>query len=94
MRSTLYELEDLLRERKVLRPSDSYSTELFEDRERIQRKIMEEAFETCLEFGRPDRNHERIVSEAADLLFHLLVGLVDCDVSFDEVIDELERRRK
>jgi phosphoribosyl-ATP pyrophosphohydrolase len=34
------------------------------------------------------------VSEAADLLFHLPVGLVDTGVSFDAVLTELERRRR
>lgn len=88
------ELEDLLRQRRSQRPPGSYSTELFNEPERVQRKIMEEAFEVCLELGRPQRDPERIVSEAADLVFHLLVGLVDADVSFDDVVGELARRRQ
>ena len=59
----------------------------------FQRKIMEEAFETCLELGKPEVSHERLVSEAADLVFHLTVGLVSADASFDEVLAELDRRR-
>ena len=55
---------------------------------------MEEAFEVCLELGRPRARPERVVSEAADLVFHLLVGLVDSDVSFEAVVDELARRRR
>ncbi|HEX6568108.1 MAG TPA: hypothetical protein VF015_03055 [Acidimicrobiales bacterium] len=34
-----------------------------------------------------------MVSEAADLLYHLLVGLVACGLSLDDVIAELARRR-
>lgn len=94
MQATLTELEDLLRERRAERPPSSYSSELFNDPERIQRKVMEEAFEVCLELGRPLRDPDRIVSEAADLVFHLLVGLVDAGVSFEAVVSELARRRR
>jgi phosphoribosyl-ATP pyrophosphohydrolase len=94
MQTTVTELEDVLRDRRAQRPSGSYSAELFNEPERIQRKIMEEAFEVCLELGRPQRNPERVVSEAADLFFHLLVGLVDSEVSFEAVVSELAGRRR
>ena len=94
MLTAIGELEELLRERRATLPPGSYSAELFRDPERIQRKVMEEAFETCLELGRTDRDVQRIASEAADLFFHLLVGLVQSDVPFDSVLAELERRRK
>lgn len=94
MQTTVSELEDVLRDRRAQRPSGSYSAELFKDPERIQRKIMEEAFEVCLELGRPEPNPERVVSEAADLVFHLLVGLVDSEVSFDAVVGQLAARRR
>jgi phosphoribosyl-ATP pyrophosphohydrolase len=91
---TIKDLEEVLRERRAQRPPGSYSSELFNDPELVQRKIMEEAFEICLELGRAERDHERIVAEAADLVFHLLVGLAGCDVAFDAVVDELARRRR
>jgi phosphoribosyl-ATP pyrophosphohydrolase len=91
--STISELESVLRQRNADRPAGSYSATLLADRERLQRKIMEEAFETCLELGRSEVDDDRVVSEAADLLYHLLVGLVACDLSLDDVIAELERRR-
>ena len=94
MQATMMELEDLLRERREQRPAGSYTAELFDDAERIERKIMEEAFEVCLELGRAERDEGRIVAEAADLVFHLLVGLVDAGVSFDAVVSELGRRRR
>lgn len=94
MSTTIAALEQVLRERHKDRPAGSYSTELFDDPERIQRKIMEEAFETCVELGRSSRDAERVTSEAADLVFHLLVGLVECDVPFDSVLQELEKRRR
>ena len=86
-------LEHVLRDRRAARPEGSYSVRLFDDRELVQRKVMEEAFETCLELGREPVNHERLVEEAADLVYHLLVGLVDAGVSFTDVRAELDRRR-
>ena len=94
MAGTVHDLEEVLRERRAQRPPGSYSVELFDDPELVQRKIMEEAFEVCLELGRAERDQERIVAEAADLVFHLLVGLVGCDVAFDAVLAELARRRR
>jgi phosphoribosyl-ATP pyrophosphohydrolase/phosphoribosyl-AMP cyclohydrolase len=94
MQGTVNDLEEVLRQRRAQRPAGSYSAQLFDDPVRIQRKIMEEAFEVCLELGRPDRDPDRVVAEAADLVFHLLVGLVDSDVSIDAVLDELARRRR
>lgn len=90
----LRELEQRLRQRCADRPAGSYSAALFDDPERIQRKIMEEAFETCLELGRVGRDPARVASEAADLVFHLLVGLVEAGVGFDAVLDELETRKR
>ena len=90
----LDDLESLLRSRRTDAPPDSYSALLLGDPELTQRKIMEEAFEVCLELGRAARDPERITSEAADLIFHLLAGLVGADVGFDTVLDELARRRR
>jgi len=91
--STISELEAVLRQRDADRPAGSYTATLLADRERLQRKIMEEAFETCLELGRAEVDDARVVSEAADLLYHLIVGLVACGLSLDDVIAELGRRR-
>jgi phosphoribosyl-ATP pyrophosphohydrolase len=91
--STISELEAVLRQRDADRPAGSYTATLLADRERLQRKIMEEAFETCLELGRAEVDDARVVSEAADLLYHLMVGLVACGLSLDDVIAELARRR-
>ena len=85
-------LESVLRDRRATRPEGSYSARLFADPELVQRKVMEEAFETCLELGRAPRDPDRVASEAADLVFHLVVGLVDADVPFAAVLAELDRR--
>lgn len=91
---TIEELEAVLADRRRSQPEGSYSVKLLADPELAQRKIMEEAFEVCLELGRPDKDHKRVVCEAADLVFHLVTALVAADVSFSEILDELGRRRR
>lgn len=91
---TIQELEAVLQDRRRQRPEGSYSATLFADPELVQRKIMEEAFEVCLELGHAQKDRERITAEAADLVFHLLAALVVSDVSFDDVLEELARRRR
>ena len=94
MPDTLHELEQTLVSRKELRPEGSYSAELFADHERLMRKVMEEAFEVCLELGRAPLSPDAVAAEAADLLYHLLAGLVSVDVSLDSVLAVLEQRRR
>jgi phosphoribosyl-ATP pyrophosphohydrolase len=93
-RMTIEELEAVLQDRRRQQPQGSYSATLFADPELVQRKIMEEAFEVCLELGRSQKDRDRVTAEAADLIFHLLAGLVASDVSFADVVDELARRRR
>jgi phosphoribosyl-ATP pyrophosphohydrolase len=56
----------------------------------ILKKIGEEATETIIAAKSGDR--EKIVYEMADLLFHSLVMLQRQNISFSEVLSELERR--
>jgi phosphoribosyl-ATP pyrophosphohydrolase len=90
---TLLELETVLRDRRGAEPEQSYTARLLADPELNQRKIMEEAFEICLELGRGSRARDRIAEESADLLYHLVAGLVGADVALSEVFDVLESRR-
>jgi phosphoribosyl-ATP pyrophosphohydrolase len=90
----LDDLEAVLRSRRDDPPAGSYTAELLADPERIQRKIMEEAFELCLELGRVDRSAERTAEEAADLVYHLLVGLVSADVPLADVLGVLDGRQR
>lgn len=92
----LEDLEAVLRSRLVNPPPGSYSATLLADPERAQRKIMEEAFELCLELGRagdPAFDPQRTAEEAADVLFHVVAGLVGAGVSLGQVMAELESRR-
>lgn len=89
----LDELEDVLRSRRAASPDESYTATLLADRELTQRKIMEEAFEVCLELGRADHDPTLTAQEAADLIYHLMVGLVAVDVPLSDVWAVLEGRR-
>lgn len=90
---TFDELEAVLVSRRGQDPDSSYTAALLGNPERISRKVMEEAFEVCLEFGRSEQSAERIAEESADLLYHLMVGLVQAEVPFADVVRVLEERR-
>ena len=94
MAGVIEELEDVLRSRAAEEPEGSYTTTLLRDPELLSRKIMEEAFETTLELGRGTIDESRLVSEAADVVYHLVVGLVGAGCSFADVEAELARRRR
>jgi len=88
----LAELTELLRRRRRELPAGSYSAALFSaGRARIAQKVGEEAVEVVVAAVRGAR--EELVSEAADLVFHLLVLLVDAGIDPCEVLGELGRRR-
>jgi phosphoribosyl-AMP cyclohydrolase / phosphoribosyl-ATP pyrophosphohydrolase len=87
----LERLMHVLRSRHETRPEGSYSTYLFnEGRDKILKKIGEEATEVVIAAKGPER--ERTISEIADLVFHLSVLMVDEGVGWEEVYGELEKR--
>ncbi len=90
----LPDLEALLRSRLAERPEGSYSTKVLTDSTFAQRKIMEEAFEVCLELGAPSVDHTLAAEEAADLIFHLLAGLVGAGLSWADVEAALRARHQ
>ncbi|RJF93524.1 phosphoribosyl-ATP diphosphatase [Sphingomonas cavernae] len=91
MADTLQKLETVIRERRVGDPALSYVAKLTaKGRPKIAQKLGEEAVETVIAALSGDR--AATTSEAADLIFHLGVLLADLDLSFDDVLAELERR--
>ncbi len=91
MRGTLDRLEAVIAERRAASSDSSYVASLFaKGREKIAQKVGEEATETVIAALSGDP--AKLTSEAADLLFHLLVLLADGDVGIDEVLAELDRR--
>jgi phosphoribosyl-ATP pyrophosphohydrolase len=81
----------LLVEKKSSGRASSYTERLFsEGRNRIAQKVGEEAVETVIAgLGADD---EELISESADLLFHLMVLFADRGIEFGRVIERLERR--
>lgn len=78
----------VIRQRKRDLPEGSYTTYLFNSgTSKIRKKTGEEAVELILATTR-----EETSSEAADLIYHLLVLLEELKIPFDDVIRELESR--
>jgi phosphoribosyl-ATP pyrophosphohydrolase len=90
--SFLPELDAFLRARRVDAPEGSYSAKVLTDPTFAQRKLMEEAFEVCLELQAPTPDRAATASEAADLVFHLMAALVGADVAWADVEAELRDR--
>ena len=74
---------------------ESYITRLLTDPKGID-KVLEKVGEESTEFilAIKNRVNERTVEETADLLFHLLVALRAAGIDLNDVMNELERRRK
>lgn len=89
----LHRLEDVIRSRREQMPEQSHTARLFaEGIERIAQKVGEEATEVVVAGLKQDDTSLR--AETADLLYHLLVLLNARDVSWTDVLKELERRRR
>ena len=89
----LDQLYAVIESRERERPSDSYTTYLFEEGlDKILKKVGEESAETIIAAKNDDA--ARLSAEVSDLLYHLLVLLVARGVSLKEIADELGRRRK
>ena len=81
----------IIARRKRERPEKSYVVSLLDAGfPKINAKIMEEAGELCEALPAGDKAHT--AHEAADLLFHMLVGLEAAGVSANAVFGELRRR--
>src|SRR6185503_2155259 len=90
---TIQQLYDLIATRKETRPEGSYTTKLFDQGiDKIVKKLGEEAVETVI--AAKNDSSERIVEETTDLLYHLLVTLVEKGVTLEEVREELQKRQK
>lgn len=88
---TLEKLAATIASRKGGDPETSWTAKLLaKGPEKCAEKFGEEAVEAIIEAVKGDR--ARLTSEAADVIFHLLVMLASRDVTLAEVMAELERR--
>lgn len=89
--AVLDELFAVIKGRKGADPETSYTAKLFnEGREKIARKVAEEAIETVL--ASVNETPGRLASESADILYHLLVLWADAGVTPADVWTELAKR--
>ena len=90
MLNTLENLFNLARERKKTPVDGSYTNKLLSDKSLSKSKILEEINELV---EAVDKNSNKI-HEAADVFYHLIMYLEANDVKIEEVMDELNRRKK
>ncbi len=89
----MFQLYRIIESRKFELPNGSYTAELFKrGRPYIAQKVGEEAVEVAVAYLSEGR--ERTVSEIADLVYHLLVLMVDSGIRVEDVMEELRRRMK
>jgi len=88
----LQELADTIAARKDADPESSWTAKLLaKGPEKCAEKFGEEAIEAVIEAVKGDRG--KLTSEAADVLYHLLVMLAARDVPLDDVLTELAKRQ-
>ena len=90
MLNTLENLIKLARERKSTPIEGSYTNQLLTDKALSKAKVLEEVDE-LIEAIEKDTNK---IHEAADVFYHLLMYLEANDVKIEEVMQELEKRKK
>ena len=87
----LTELQDFIDRRHEEMPEGSYTTSLFKDGvNRIAQKVGEEALETVIEATNGSK--EKVVYEASDMIYHLIVLLTSKGLRIEDVADELAKR--
>ncbi|MGD1887735.1 MAG: phosphoribosyl-ATP diphosphatase [Cohaesibacteraceae bacterium] len=91
MSFTLHDLEGIIAERAAAPVDKSYTASLsLAGMPKASQKLGEEAVETVIAAMEGDQS--AITSEAADLIYHLLVVLRLADIPLDNVLAELARR--
>ncbi len=87
----LTELQDFIEKRHEEMPEGSYTTSLFRKGiNRIAQKVGEEALETVIEAT--NGSNDKMVYEASDLLYHLIVMLTEKGLRIENVAGELQKR--
>jgi phosphoribosyl-ATP pyrophosphohydrolase/phosphoribosyl-AMP cyclohydrolase len=93
----LQDLFKLIQERKDQRPEGSYTSYLFNSGiDKILKKVGEESAETIIaaKNAGDDEGRKQLSSEISDLLYHLLVLMVERNVSLYDIAAELSARAR
>ena len=89
----LTELQDFINKRREEMPEGSYTTSLFKDGiNRMAQKVGEEALEAVIEAV--NGSDDRLLYEASDMFYHLIVLLTSKGLRIEQVADELAERHK
>ena len=90
MLKTLEDLILLVRERKKSSPEQSYTKKLLNDKLLSTEKVKEEIKELIESV----ENNSNKIHEAADVLYHLIVYLEANEIKIENVMEELNKRKK
>ena len=90
MLKTLEELVNIIRQRKNSSNEKSYTNKLLSDKKLSVNKVKEEIGELIESV---EKNSNKI-HEAADVIYHLIVYLEANDIKIEDVMKELEKRKK
>ena len=89
--TALHRLAATVQDRKTADPDSSWTAKLLASGpEKCAEKFGEESIEAIIEAVRGDR--DRLISESADVIYHLLVMLAARDITLEDVEAELTRR--
>jgi phosphoribosyl-ATP pyrophosphohydrolase len=92
MSDFLTTLTALIADRKANPQPNSYTNELLANKAKAAQKVGEEATEVVV--AALAQSEERLTEEMADLVYHSLVLLAACDVSWADVLAVLEQRHR
>ena len=90
MFENLEQLIKIIRERRNSSPDKSYTNKLLNDKNLSVSKVKEEIAELIESV---EKNSNK-VHEAADVIYHLMVYLEANNIKIEDVMDELNKRRK
>ncbi len=90
MLSALENLFNLVRERKKSPVEGSYTNKLLNDKSLSKEKVIEEINELI----EATENNSNKIHEAADVFYHLIMYLEANEVKIEDVMDELNKRKK
>ena len=87
----LSELQRFIEKRHEEMPEGSYTTSLFKSGcGRMAQKVGEEAIESVIEAM--SNNNERLIYEASDMIYHLIVLLTSKGLKIEDLAQELQKR--
>ena len=90
MLNVLEDLISLARQRKVKPIDRSYTNKLLKDKNLIKEKVLEEIDELIQSV---EQNSNKI-HEAADVFYHLIIYLESNNIKIEDIMEELEKRKK